>query len=212
MLLIGSLFGLIAAPAHPDAELVAKLKSKRSPTGIGILIDYDYPIQTKRLWVIALKNLKRNGKRYKAGEVIMNTRVSHAALSGLIFAKRFSNKPNTQLSSRGFFRTASNTHRSPGFGYPALRIHGLDKALNDNVRKRAIIFHKSKSWFSAGCFMTPAAVNKKLTNLIKGGSIVYVHVSNPNDLIDPPLPSYSNWRLNWYQFPSSLKSLLVSAG
>ena len=60
------------------------------------------------------------------------------------------------------------------FGY-SLNIKGLDKGVNNLAYGRRIIFHKmtNKPW-SLGCFTVPQKKAKKLINLIKGGTLIYV--------------------------------------
>ncbi len=175
----------------PDPKLVESLEtspwSKKHTADVGILIDYDYPFFIKRLWVIAFKEVEFEGEKFEPGAVIMNTRVSHAHRSGWLFATRFSNVKESRHSSRGYFKTARKLHPSPKHGYPALKVHGLQRGLNEKAKNRSIIFHKSSSLHSIGCFMTSPEVNKRLTKLIRGGAILYVHASDPEDLTEKEL-------------------------
>ena len=171
-------------PNQPDPNLIARVIKRHSRSGVGILVDYDYPIHMKRLWVVATRTVRIEGKVFKRGDVILNTHVSHSWGSGMLFATRFSNVPNSFISSRGFFRTHQKRHRSHHHGWPALRVDGLDRKLNRNAKARAIIFHRSYSPWSAGCFMSLPSMNDRLTKLAAGGAIMYVHKTNPVDLND----------------------------
>ena len=75
-------------------------------------------------------------------EIVYSWFTSHGRNSGdLSRATKFSNINNSYQSVVGRIRTG-NTYISSRFGY-ALRLDGLDKGVNDNVRKRAIVMHKS---------------------------------------------------------------------
>ena len=105
----------------------------------GLLIDYDRPIFMKRLWVLDMETFWP----------VLCTRVSHAWKSGLIYPSSFSNVPNSNRSSFGAFVTRQSYSGDYGLG---MRIEGLEKGKNDNVRRRAIVFHPGKFW-SSGCFL-----------------------------------------------------------
>ena len=110
--------------------------------------------------------------------------VSHARRSGTGCPRIFSNVPESNYSSRGSFMTAARPHRSPNFGYPALRLIGLEAGTNDNVTRRAIIFHSAKQGeldlsYSLGCLMTRPKVNTLLLPKIAGGQFLFVHSSYP---------------------------------
>ncbi len=180
-------------PLTPQQELVETLLAKSSRAPVSVLIDYDYPIHMRRLWVIARKDgYIHQGKTYRRGDVVMNTWISHALRSGLITATYFSNVKDSMLSSRGLMKTHRRTHTSPDHGAPALRVDGLSPKLNSAVKKRHIIFHKSYSPVSAGCFQSLPFINKRLTKSIEGGSLVYVHRSNAIDVKRPP--RFIDWR------------------
>tara|TARA_R100000951_G_C2604179_1_gene169111 strand:+ start:46 stop:591 length:546 start_codon:yes stop_codon:yes gene_type:complete len=127
-----------------------------------VIIDYSLPVFKKRLWVI----------NTKTDEIIFYSRVGHAWRSGIIYATNFSNVPKSNKSSIGSFVT-TNTYKGK-FGY-SLNIKGLDKGVNNFADRRRIIFHKmtNKPW-SLGCFTVPQKSTKKLINLIKSGTFVYV--------------------------------------
>lgn len=146
-----------------------------------VLINYDtlaFDPKTKRENADRLRiyDIEQNWKP------IQSNWVSHAAASGIGCARRFSNEHESYLSSRGAFVTNRTLHRSPRFGYPALKVHGLEIGVNDHAHARAIIFHEamdgqSRIDYSLGCFMTRPAINKTLLKQIKGGRFLYVHTS-----------------------------------
>lgn len=68
-----------------------------------------------------------------------------------------------------------------------LELYGLEKGINDNVRKRNIVIHgadyanpnfivnNGRLGRSKGCLAVPWAVNKSLINTIVGGTVFYIH-------------------------------------
>lgn len=129
------------------------------------LIDYDLPFTAIRLWVLD-----------RTGKVIAGSHVSHAWKSGMLRATTFSNRPGSNLSSIGSYRTARRTYEGK-YGH-SLRVHGLDRGVNDNALRRAIVFHPAGYLtHSLGCFMLPDERVPAIVDLIAGGSFVYVHAS-----------------------------------
>ena len=128
------------------------------------VIDYSLSILSDRLYVVDMER----------GEVVIESPVSHAFKSGLLYAEEFSNVVGSEKSCVGAFKTQESYNGR--FGY-AMRLKGIQPGLNDKARDRAIVFHTYKVWpvYSQGCFVTPKGVNKRLIDQIKGGSLVYVH-------------------------------------
>ena len=128
------------------------------------IIDYSKPITAQRLFIVDMKSR----------QVILRSRVSHAYNSGFLYATEFSNVPGSEKSLLGAYVTGGTKYGR--FGY-SMYLKGLDSGINSNAYKRAIIFHSSKKMktiWSAGCFATDEVTNKKIIDLIKGGSLVYV--------------------------------------
>ena len=160
-------------PTSPNKALITKLDQIREQyshenftNSYSILIDYHQPIFKKRLWVID----------FKTREVMINSHVSHAKKSGLIYASEFSNVPNSKKSSIGLFKTQGTYESNYGKGeYKiGMRIKGLESH-NNKVHSRNIVFHPSYGLWSEGCFMTFPKTNKKIIELTKGGSMVFVN-------------------------------------
>lgn len=126
-----------------------------------VVIDYTKHIFQKRLYLLDMKNKT----------VILNCRVAHAYESGLLYAKDFSNKVSSEKSSTGTFITRNS--RPGKYGY-SMVIDGLEKGINDNVKKRAVIFHPTTVTYSKGCFATSKDDNKIIIDHIKDGRLVYV--------------------------------------
>ncbi len=132
---------------------------------IWTLIDYDLPFTAVRLWVMETR---------KEPTVLIASRVSHAWRSGPLFAKRFSNRPGSHLSSLGSYVTAKKTYQG-NFGH-SLRVRGLDPGINHNAWRRDIVIHPDLGMtHSLGCFMLPNATSRLIIDTIVGGSFLYVH-------------------------------------
>jgi hypothetical protein len=161
-------------PTFPNGNLIGELgriKKEYSEVNFSknylILIDYNKPIFKKRLWVI--DNV--------TNEVVLNSFVSQAKKSELIFASDFSNIPNSKKSSIGVFKTLGTFESKYGKGEYKLgmQIKGLEKGKNDNVTMRSIVFHSSYGLWSEGCFMTSPKTNKQIIDLTKNGSLLFVN-------------------------------------
>ncbi len=138
------------------------------------IADFSLPSSAKRLFVIDLNQVK----------VIFNTYVAHGVNSGTGMAKEFSNKPESNKSSLGFYETL-NTYNG-GHGY-SLRIDGLEKGINDNANRRDIVIHGAayvnealiqsqgyigRSW---GCPSLPQKLSRPIINKIKDGSCLFIY-------------------------------------
>ena len=130
-----------------------------------IVIDYTKNILMTRLYLIDMKTNK----------VILESRVSHAWNSGYLYPNDLSNDINTKKTSGGNYITLNKYLRGKyGNG---LRVKGLDKGINDNALKRAIVFHSDKTLkakWSWGCFATPEEINKEIISKCEGGVLVCV--------------------------------------
>lgn len=141
------------------------------------IIDYTKPSTQERFYVLDLKKKK----------IIYKSHVAHGRNSGNNFATSFSNNLNSYQSSHGFFKTAETYNGSNGY---SLRLDGLEPGINDNARARAIVIHGAsyanprKSFGpndrlgrSLGCPALPTALNRKVIETIKGGTLVYAHAN-----------------------------------
>lgn len=138
------------------------------------IVDFSMPSSKKRLFVIDLDQAK----------VVFNTYVAHGVNSGTAMASQFSNKPESLKSSLGFYET-TNTY-SGGHGY-SLRLEGLEKGINDNANRRAIVIHGAayvnealikiqgyigRSW---GCPALPQNLYKPIIDKIKNGTCLFIY-------------------------------------
>jgi hypothetical protein len=141
------------------------------------IIDFSKPSTEKRLFIIDVENRK----------LLYQTLVAHGKNSGVNIASQFSNRSGSLKSSLGFFRTAETYNGKHGY---SLRLDGMEKGVNDNARKRAIVIHGAKyvndefinkynrlgrSW---GCPAISDQLSKEIIELIKDGSCLYIYANN----------------------------------
>jgi hypothetical protein len=126
-----------------------------------IIIDYRKNLLSKRLFVLDMKSNK----------VVVESRVTHAYNSGKLYATNFSNTPNSKKSCVGALLTQNP--RMGRYGY-SMVVKGLDQGINDNIKKRVIIFHPTKAPWSEGCFAASRETIKKIIDLTHDGCLVYV--------------------------------------
>jgi hypothetical protein len=147
-------------------QVMQRYRAHIAKTGVAVLIDYDQPLIRRRLWVLDMKT----------GAILLNAHVSHSMKSGILYARDFSNDPKSYKSCRGAFVTGKAFRGRHGF---SLQLNGLDRGINDNASKRAIIFHGRYRPWSLGTFITAPLTNEKLINLAQGGTFVWVHTREP---------------------------------
>jgi L,D-transpeptidase catalytic domain len=138
------------------------------------IIDFSKPSTQKRLFIIDIADQK----------LLLETLVAHGKGSGTNLPTRFSNKVGSNQSSLGFFRTAETYFGKHGY---SLMLEGLEKGINDNARRRAIVIHGAKyvsknfikcynrlgrSW---GCPAVSEELSQKIINMIKGGTCLFIY-------------------------------------
>jgi len=141
------------------------------------IIDYSKPSTEKRFFIIDLENHK----------LLYNTLVAHGKRSGYVNATKFSNRIGSHKSSLGFFKTGNSYYGKRGY---SLQLEGLEKGINDNARSRGIVIHGAnyvdegitngngvigRSW---GCPSVSKKISKKIINLLKGGSLLYIYADD----------------------------------
>ncbi len=141
------------------------------------IIDFTKASNEKRLFVLDLDQ----------GKVLFNTYVAHGKASGEMFATSFSNKLSSLKSSLGFFETTQTYFGKHGY---SLKLAGLEKGINDQVSKRAIVVHGAdyvsdlfirmkgmigRSW---GCPAIPSSITKPIIDKIRNGTCLYIHAED----------------------------------
>lgn len=138
------------------------------------IVDFSKPSNEKRLYVIDMDQFK----------LLYYSYVAHGRNSGKLYANRFSNRPESNMSSLGFYLTKGTYSGKHGY---SLKLEGEEKGINDNAAKRAIVIHSadyvSKSFVnnqgylgrSLGCPALPKDVSKPIIETIKDGSCLFVY-------------------------------------
>ncbi len=138
------------------------------------IIDFTKSSSNKRLWIIDLKTKK----------VLFNTLVAHGRNTGEDKAIKFSNQPNSYMSSLGFYLTDATYFGKHGL---SLRLSGMDGKYNSNAMERAIVMHGAdyatadfvkrygRLGRSLGCPAVPQEVSKEIIMAIKDKTVLYIH-------------------------------------
>lgn len=143
------------------------------------VIDFSLSSNSKRLWVIDLAT----------NSILFQTLVAHGRNSGEEFAENFSNKTESFKSSLGFYATAEVYNGKHGI---SLKLDGLENGVNDHARKRAVVVHGasyvSENFIkgnrrlgrSQGCPAIPEALTRKIIDVIKDKSCLFIYHSSRN--------------------------------
>ncbi len=99
------------------------------------VVDYSKPSYLKRMAIIDLVNKDESFYR-----------VAHGKNSGELFATRFSNTPESAMSSPGLYRVLDAYMGDHGL---AVRLEGLEPSTNNNAFSRDIVLH-SANYVSPG--------------------------------------------------------------
>ncbi len=138
------------------------------------VIDFSKPSTVERLFVINLKTKK----------IIEKSLCAHGRNSGEIFANKFSNAPESNASSLGFYITSETYDGKHGY---SLKLDGQEAGFNDKARDRGVVMHAadyvSKAFIQAtgrlgrsqGCPAVPTDQYEKIISLIKGGSCLFIY-------------------------------------
>lgn len=143
-------------------------------TDLLTIADFSKASSEKRLFVLDVAHEK----------ILYNTLVAHGRNSGLKYATDFSNKPESNKSSLGFYLTLDTYYGGNGY---SLKLQGLEKGINDKAYKRAIVIHgsnyanpsyASSNGFLGRSFGCPALPRKQaapIINTIKNGSVLFIY-------------------------------------
>jgi hypothetical protein len=138
------------------------------------IVDFSQPYSKKRLFVIDLDTKK----------VLFNTYVAHGVNSGKEYASSFSNTPESNKSSLGFYETMDTYNGKNGY---SLHLQGLEKGINDKADSRAIVMHGAdyvseglaqKQGYigrSFGCPAVPEKLHRPIIDQIKNGTCLFIY-------------------------------------
>ena len=169
-------------PSASHAALEAGLAALRHAIEAGTVsradvltvIDYSRPSTEPRLFVVDVAS----------GRVLFRERVAHGRGSGENATERFSNLPQSHMTSLGVFRAGDAYNGAHGL---SLHLEGLEPGFNDRARERAIVMHGAdyvsaamiasqgrlgRSW---GCPAVRPAVAKALIDAIRDGSLLVAY-------------------------------------
>lgn len=151
-----------------------KAQGKLSQKELLTVIDFTLPSYEKRLWVIDLNKKK----------VIFNNLVAHGRNTGNVMAENFSNVPNSNMSSIGFYTTANTYFGKHGL---SLRLNGMEEEFNSTALERAIVMHGadyvSQNFIerygrlgrSLGCPSLPSTIAKEVIETIAEKTCLFIY-------------------------------------
>lgn len=143
------------------------------------IIDFSLSSRTKRMWVIDMVKNK----------ILFNSLVAHGKNSGDNYASNFSNTSESNKSSLGFFATGEVYNGKHGM---SLKLDGLEKGINDNARRRAVVVHganyvsdiflknHNRLGRSQGCPAIPFELSKQIIQTIKDKSCLFIYHPTSN--------------------------------
>ena len=137
------------------------------------IADFSQSSKKKRLYIIVTKNFR----------VLKNTYVAHGKNTGLNYAERFSNTPESLQSSLGFYVTKSTYFGKHGL---SLKLAGVERGFNDNAEARAVVIHGANyigenrltapyMGRSFGCPAVPQAQSEEVINMLKNGTCLFIY-------------------------------------
>jgi len=166
------------APQALEAALTALKRLQATGTKVRAdvltVIDYTKPSTERRLWVFDLVHTR----------ILFEELTAHGKNSGDNQAVRFSNAPNSLMSSLGAFLTGDTYIGKHGL---SLRLQGLEKGFNDNSMERAIVIHaaayisdaiarnKGRIGRSWGCPAVRPEISRRLIEAVRGGTLVLAY-------------------------------------
>ncbi len=139
-----------------------------------MIADFSKPSSEKRFYMIDLKDTA----------LVLHEYVAHGKNSGVLYAKEFSNVPQSCQSSLGFYKVSEPYYGQHGL---SIRLDGLDKDYNHLARNRAIVMHTAsyaqpefikqngRMGRSFGCPVLPEESFKKISGIIPGNSLLFIY-------------------------------------
>jgi len=110
-----------------------------------------------------------------------------------LFAESFSNAPNSNQSSLGFYVTGQKYIGKHGV---SLKLHGVKKGINDLAESRAIVMHGadyvSETYIkkygrlgrSFGCPAVPMGLHEQLIPILAGGTCLFIFYPDAEYLVE----------------------------
>lgn len=138
------------------------------------IVDFEQSSTQKRLFVLDLENKK----------VLFNTLVAHGQGSGEDLADRFSNEPDSHMSSLGFFVTGDTYQGCHGL---SLHLNGKDDGFNTNAFDRSVVIHgapyvseefireNGRLGRSHGCPALPPELTAPIIETVKDGTCLFLY-------------------------------------
>ena len=136
--------------------------------------DFSQPSSAKRMYVLDLQNRR----------LLYRTYVAHGQGSGRVFAKSFSNVPDSYKSSLGFYVTRGTYVGCNGL---SLRIDGVEKGFNDRAHARGIVIHGANyvservlhkyglMGTTFGCPAVPENMASQIIPVLKNGTCFFIY-------------------------------------
>jgi hypothetical protein len=168
----------LVLPSHDIFTLAIRGYEKLKKSGIRkdilSIIDFSIPSTEKRLWIIDIENKK----------VLFHELVAHGRNTGDNVAGKFSNIPNSNMSSLGFYLTGETYTGKHGL---SLYLDGMDSEFNNNARSRAIVIHGAdyvsedfiktygRLGRSFGCPALSTGSYKTIIETISDGSCLFIY-------------------------------------
>lgn len=138
------------------------------------VVDFSQSSRSKRMFILDVDS----------HEIVLQTYVAHGRNSGKEYATSFSNSPESHKSSLGFYLTKGTYRGQHG---ESLILGGLEKGINDNAEARKIVIHGAAyigeqhlnanpfTGRSHGCPAVANKLSKKIINIIKDGSLLFIY-------------------------------------
>lgn len=169
-------------------DVYRKLKKEKQIVNHRVitLIDFTKPSHEKRLFVIDLE----------AKKILFKSLVAHGRNSGEHYATSFSNMPQSHQSSLGFYLTGEPYTGRHGY---SLCLDGLEKGINDNARKRAVVVHGAsyvsyafidaygRLGRSFGCPALPEETASAIIDVIQNRSLLFIYSDDTHYMRDSRL-------------------------
>lgn len=162
---------------------VLKAKGKLSNDRILSIADMSLPSGKKRFFVIDVKNYK----------LLFVTYVAHGKNTGLDKSLYFSNEPESNKTSVGFYTTLGTYSGKHGY---SMRLQGQEIGFNSNALERDIVVHsanyvsesvvRSQGYVgrSLGCPALSQEIYKPIIDKIKNGTCLFVYGNDSKYIIN----------------------------